>query len=68
MLRIKLHKKINELKQTNKVLVIKADSLQSELFVETIKGQRLDEVVERAEEEMSPNCYKELENILNETE
>jgi hypothetical protein len=60
-----------DVKTTSDSLIImknKMDSLKMEMFVKDINLGRFENVLNRAESEMSPECKEELEKILSQTE
>lgn len=61
-------KEINQLKTTNDSLVKVIDSIKSDIFVKDIQLGRYEYILDRAEDEMSSKCRKELETIYGETE
>lgn len=60
--------KISNLKITNDSLIKVVDSLKSNIFVKDINLGRYEYMLDRAEDEMSPDCKKQLEKIYGETE
>ena len=62
------NKEINDLKIINDSLIKVVDSLKSDIFVKDIDLGRYEYMLDRAEDEMSPDCKKQLEKIYGETE
>lgn len=63
-----INKETDDLRTYNDSLVKIIDSLRGEIFTEQIQKQRYEYILDRAEEEMSPECEKQLEKIYGETE
>jgi hypothetical protein len=63
-----INKKNTDLKITNDSLLITIDSLKGEIFTKDIDLGRYEYMLDRAEDEMSPDCRKQLEKIYGETE
>jgi len=62
------NKEIKNLKIINDSLIKVVDSLKSDIFVKDIDLGRYEYMFDRAEDEMSPDCKKQLEKIYGETE
>jgi hypothetical protein len=67
--------KIERLEPVNKTLVhqydslkLRSDSIESELFIQHINQERYEYIIDRAAEEMNPDCKQQLERIMHETE
>jgi len=65
---VKISNELNKLKNDNYSLIKVVDSLKSDIFVKDIEVGRYEYILDRAEEEMSPDCKKQLEKIYGETE